>query len=78
MCVLWLTLWDVKCAQMQGDWVIGLINRMREAGERKVLAEESYEEEWRQTILKLADMTLVPGTKSVCYAPAISSWTWPI
>lgn len=61
----------LQCAQMQGDWILGLISRMKEAGERKVLVEKTYEEEWQQTILKVASMTLVPGTKSVCYAPAI-------
>lgn len=44
---------------------------MKEAGERKVLVETKYEEEWQQTILKVASMTLVPGTKSVCYTLAI-------
>lgn len=61
----------LQCAQMQGDWIVGLISRMKEAGERKVVAEKEYEEKWRQTILELASMTLVPGTKSVCSAPAV-------
>lgn len=63
----------LQCAQMQGDWVVGLISRMKEAGEKKVLVEKTHEEEWQQTILKVASMTLVPGTKSVCCTPAIFS-----
>lgn len=62
----------VQCAQMQGDWIIRLIGRMKEAGERKVLVEKDYEEEWRQTIVEIASMTLVPGTKSVCSAHTVS------
>lgn len=50
---------------------MGLITRMREAGERKVVAEKEFEERWRQTILALASMTLVPDTKSVCSSLAI-------
>lgn len=59
---------------MQGDWIIRLINRMKEAGERKVLAEKAHEEGWRQTILEKASMTLVPGTKSVGSAPAVTRY----
>lgn len=57
---------------MQGDWIIGLIGRMKEARERKVHVEKDYEEDWRQTILEIASMTLVPGTKSVCSARTVS------
>lgn len=59
----------LQCAQMQGDWIVGLISRMKETGERKVLVEKKHEEEWLETILKVASMTLVPGTKSVCLLP---------
>lgn len=59
----------LQCAQMQGDWIVGLINRMRKAGERKVVVEKEYEDGWCQTIQEVASMTLVPGTKSVCFAP---------
>lgn len=53
------------CAQMQGDWIAAVMNRMRERGERKVVADVESERKWRQKILSLADATLMPGTKSV-------------
>lgn len=53
------------CAQMQGDWISAVMNRMREKGEKKVVADKESEDKWRQVILNLADATLIPGTKSV-------------
>lgn len=44
-----------------------LINRMKDAGERKVLVKKEYEDEWCETIQKFASMTLLPGTQSVCF-----------
>lgn len=69
----------LQCAQMQGDWIVGLINRMNKAGERKVLVEKEHEDGWCQTIREVASMSLVPGTKSVCSAPTnllnLTAWT---
>jgi hypothetical protein len=59
-----------QCAQMQGDWIVGLIDRMKKAGERKVVAEREYEDGWGQTIREAASKTLVPGTKSVSFSPS--------
>lgn len=53
------------CAQMQGDWIAALLNRMRQKGAKKVVAQKESEDEWRQKIMELANATLLPGTKSV-------------
>lgn len=53
------------CAQMQGDWIAGLMNRMWEKGETKVVADKESENKWRREIVRLAGATLIPGTKSV-------------
>ncbi|KUI63458.1 Baeyer-Villiger monooxygenase [Cytospora mali] len=52
------------CAQMQGDWIVAVMDRMRENGEKKVVADKESEDKWRQNILNLANATLLPGTKS--------------
>lgn len=52
------------CAQMQGDWIAGVMDRMRENSEKKVVADKKSQDKWRQTVLRLANATLMPGTKS--------------
>ncbi|KAK7735584.1 hypothetical protein SLS53_007498 [Cytospora paraplurivora] len=52
------------CAQIQGDWIATVMNRMREKGQTKVVADKESENEWRQHIINIANATLIPGTKS--------------
>ncbi|KAK8074596.1 hypothetical protein PG997_009259 [Apiospora hydei] len=52
------------CAELQGDWILGLMNHMRDKGLKKVEAEEESEKKWRETVLNLANATLLPTTRS--------------
>ncbi|KAK6860366.1 hypothetical protein PG995_004002 [Apiospora arundinis] len=52
------------CAQFQGDWILALMNHMRDAGLKKVEAEEESEKMWRKHVLDTANATLLPTTRS--------------
>ncbi|KAL0263672.1 hypothetical protein SLS55_002653 [Diplodia seriata] len=56
------------CAEMQGDWIVGLMRHMREKGLERVEAREESEEEWVRLVDELARKTLLPETKSTYYA----------
>ncbi|KAL1645999.1 hypothetical protein SLS58_003419 [Diplodia intermedia] len=56
------------CAQMQGDWIAGLMRHMREKGLERVEAREESEEEWVRLVDEIARKTLLPETKSMYYA----------
>ena len=53
------------CAEMQGDWIIDLMNHMRKEGLSKVEATSERAEEYKDQIWKLANMTMVPSVDSV-------------
>lgn len=57
------------CAQLQGDWVAGVIKYMAAKGLRVIEAGRESEEAWRQTVMHLANSTLLPTTKSVSLYP---------
>ncbi|KAF2185110.1 cyclopentanone 1,2-monooxygenase [Zopfia rhizophila CBS 207.26] len=52
------------CAELQGNWIVGVMNHMREKGLRKVDAERESEKKWKDEIWKLANASLLPSTKS--------------
>ncbi|KAK7962103.1 uncharacterized protein PG986_002928 [Apiospora aurea] len=52
------------CAELQGDWILGLMNHMRDKGLKKVEVEEESENKWREIVLRLANATLLPNTRS--------------
>ncbi|KAK8072654.1 hypothetical protein PG996_006002 [Apiospora saccharicola] len=52
------------CAQLQGDWILNLMNHMRERGLEKVEAERRSEKKWRNLVVKIANATLLPETRS--------------
>ncbi|KAH6652042.1 cyclohexanone 1,2-monooxygenase-like protein [Truncatella angustata] len=52
------------CAQLQGDWIVNAVGYMRQEGHKKMTAGREAEEEWRETIMKIAYATLLPGAKS--------------
>lgn len=53
------------CAQLQGDWIVDVVNHMKERGLKTMVAERKAEEEWRETVVNIANATLLPTTKSV-------------
>ncbi|KAI0127323.1 cyclopentanone 1,2-monooxygenase [Xylariales sp. AK1849] len=52
------------CAQLQGDWIVGALTHMREENFKAMTAEREAELQWRDNIARIADATLLPGTKS--------------
>lgn len=53
------------CAQLQGDWIAGVMSHMTSNGLRAIEAERKSEEEWRETVLAIGNSSLLPTTKSV-------------
>ncbi|MGO1079378.1 flavin-containing monooxygenase [Inquilinus sp. CA228] len=52
------------CAELQGDWIAGLLNHLRQRNRTRVEATVPAEEAWRAQVLALADATLLPRADS--------------
>ncbi|KAF2997197.1 hypothetical protein E8E13_006467 [Curvularia kusanoi] len=52
------------CAELQGDWIVQMMNDMREKGLSKIDAGQDVEEQWAKDIWTFANATLVPKTAS--------------
>ncbi|KAF4338160.1 cyclopentanone 1 2-monooxygenase [Fusarium beomiforme] len=52
------------CAEAQGEFIIKTMNLMRKEGIQRLDAEEAAEAKWGDEVRKLADMSLLPSTKS--------------
>ncbi|ORX97615.1 hypothetical protein BCR34DRAFT_496742 [Clohesyomyces aquaticus] len=52
------------CAELQGDWIVGLLDYMREKGLKRIEAKSESERKWKEDVLKFANATLLPQTKS--------------
>lgn len=55
------------CAELQGEWIVGLMNYMREHGLKSADAEREPETNWAQCIKDIANSSLLPTAKSVSY-----------
>lgn len=53
------------CAELQGDWIVGVMNYMRANRLVTVEASEESGEQWAAEVLKLANASLLPTAKSV-------------
>ena len=52
------------CVEVQGDWIIDSIVKMRDEKIESIEATKEAEEEWRRRVTELSDATLFPGTNS--------------
>ncbi|ETS82852.1 hypothetical protein PFICI_04728 [Pestalotiopsis fici W106-1] len=52
------------CAELQGQWIIDAVKYMREKGLEKMVANAKSEREWRDNVIKIANASLLPSTKS--------------
>ena len=52
------------CAELQGDWIVGLLDHVRQRDWKRFEATAPGEEEWRTQVLALADATLFPQADS--------------
>src|SRR6202045_3074757 len=52
------------CAELQGDWIAGLLNHVRQRDWKRFEATAAAEEEWRAQVHALADATLFPRADS--------------
>lgn len=59
------------CAQVQGDWIVGVLEYVNEKKAKRIEVEREKEVEWRQTVIDIASMTLLSTTKSVSPPPEI-------
>ena len=53
-----------SCVELQGEWIIDAIKKMREDGVEYLEAKSESEEKWRQLVKELNDKTLFPHTNS--------------
>ena len=53
-----------SCVELQGDWIVDAIKKMRDENITYLNASKEGEEEWRKKIKDLNDKTLFPYTKS--------------
>ena len=53
------------CAELQGEWIVSVMNYMREKGLKKIEADRESEKKWAADIWTLANTSLLPTTKSV-------------
>jgi cation diffusion facilitator CzcD-associated flavoprotein CzcO len=52
------------CAELQGDWIVELLDHVRQRDWKRFEATAPAEEEWRTQVLALADATLFPQADS--------------
>ncbi|RDW79911.1 putative cyclopentanone-monooxygenase protein [Coleophoma cylindrospora] len=52
------------CAELQGDWIINAMNYMREKNLSKIEASKESEQAWAKGVHDIANMSLLPTTKS--------------
>ncbi|OJD30660.1 cyclopentanone-monooxygenase [Diplodia corticola] len=52
------------CAELQGDWIAGVMRHVREEGLESIEARKESEEEWVRLVDEIAAKTLLPETKS--------------
>jgi len=52
------------CAEVQGDWIVRLLDHLRQRNYTRVEATVAAEEAWRAQVLALADATLFPRADS--------------
>ncbi|GIZ49870.1 hypothetical protein CKM354_001288800 [Cercospora kikuchii] len=53
-----------SCAELQGECIVSLLKQMRQEGKQTVNASSVKEEEWAASVRAIANMSLLPGTKS--------------
>lgn len=53
-----------SCAEVQGDWIIKLLTKMKRENKTKVVALEEAEHNWKQTITDLWNKSLFPRAES--------------
>jgi cation diffusion facilitator CzcD-associated flavoprotein CzcO len=58
------------CAEMQGDWIVDMMNHMRKDNKTTIEPRHDDEEKWVEDIMRFANASLLPSTKSVCYTLA--------
>jgi len=53
------------CVEVQGDWIVDAIKKMKEENIEYCEPTHEAEQEWRKTVMELSDKTLFPQTKSL-------------
>ncbi|KAI2472397.1 cyclopentanone 1,2-monooxygenase [Annulohypoxylon bovei var. microspora] len=52
------------CAELQGDWIADVMNRLRRAGISSIVADEASEKAWGEHVESVAYSSLLPKAKS--------------
>ncbi|KAK5312713.1 hypothetical protein LTR20_011125 [Exophiala xenobiotica] len=52
------------CAELQGEWILHLMNYMRQTGSKSAEAREEAEKTWAESVKAIANMSLLPTAKS--------------
>lgn len=65
------------CAEIQGDWVVQMMNDMKQEGNTKIETVEQVEDKWAADVWTYANATLLPRTKSVSLPALLPQETTP-
>lgn len=60
-----------SCVELQGDWIVDAIKKLKDEGITYLNATREGEEEWRQLVQELSDKTLFPHTNSWYTLPSV-------
>jgi hypothetical protein len=58
--------------EKQDEWIIGVLNKMRDQGKTRIVANEDVEQEWKKTINSLHSLSLrdkVVSDEMICATP---------
>lgn len=55
------------CAELQGEWIVRLLNHMREESLQEIEPRAEAEEKWAEGVSTIANSSLLPTAKSVSY-----------
>ena len=50
--------------EIQGDWIVGVIRRLKDENLKSINATKEAEDSWRKYVTELSNKTLFPGTSS--------------
>lgn len=64
------------CAELQGDWILGVMNHMRDGHLSKIDVQKESEDQYKEMIWKLANASLLPSVDSVSLRVVMGFASW--
>lgn len=54
-----------SCAELQGDWIVDVLEHIRKTNYHSIDASEEASNNWAECVAAIADMSLLPTARSV-------------